>query len=245
MSSTRSDPHTRAMRVLLLDDDDSLRALIADFLRAQSFDVFEASSGAAMRAILRSQPMDIAILDVMMPREDGLSLARELSETSSLGIILISALGSETDRIVGLEVGADDYLAKPLSPRELLARVRAVLRRRGSGGEQPRRARGVYHFAGWVCDVHRRILRDPSSTILSLSQGEFALQRAFLDHPQRVLTRYQLMEFTRGDTEEAFDRSVDTQTSRLRRKLASGGGGEIIRTIRNEGYMFVPTVEKP
>jgi two-component system, OmpR family, response regulator len=234
----------RAIRVLLVDDDDALRDLIATFLRGHAFEVVEANGGAAMRVALGLQPVDIAILDVMMPREDGLSLARELSESTTMGIILISALGSETDRIVGLEVGADDYLAKPVSPRELLARIRAVLRRRQVGQDRPRRDNGLYYFAGWTCDVHRRLLRDPSATIVTLSQGEFALLRAFLDHPQRVLNRDQLLELTRGESSDAFDRSVDTQTSRLRRKLSSRTHGEIIRTIRTEGYMFLPKVDR-
>jgi two-component system, OmpR family, response regulator len=239
-----TDAVASAMRVLIVDDDNDLRALIAAFLREQAFEVLEANGGAQMRAILASRPVDIAILDVMMPREDGLSLARELSASSNLGIILISALGSETDRIVGLEVGADDYLGKPVSPRELLARIRAVLRRRMAGSSTPRMETGRYHFSGWVCDIHRRVLCDPTGTVVSLSGGEFALLRAFLDHPQKVLSREQLLELTRGDASEVFDRSVDTQTSRLRRKLASRGADELIRTYRQEGYMFLPKVDR-
>jgi two-component system, OmpR family, response regulator len=242
MSTT---PQAQATRILLVDDDDGLRRLIADFLRTQTFDVYEANGGAAMRAILQAHPVDLAILDVMMPREDGLSLARELSENSSMGIILISALGSETDRIVGLEVGADDYLAKPVSPRELLARIRAVLRRRNAGQEKSVPKTGVYHFSGWTLDTHQRVLRDPSSTIVSLSPGEFALLHAFIRNPQRILTRDQLLDLTRGETSDVIDRSVDSQTSRLRRKLGSRARIEIIRTVRNEGYMFVPKVDRP
>jgi two-component system, OmpR family, response regulator len=237
-------PAPNATRVLIVDDDDGLRGLIAAFLREQAFEVLEANGGAQMRQILHTRPVDIAVLDVMMPREDGLSLARELSTSSAMGIILISALGSETDRIVGLEVGADDYLAKPVSPRELLARMRAVLRRRASGAGGPRQDAGRFHFAGWTCDTYRRALHDPTGTVVSLSGGEFSLLRAFLENPQRILSREHLLELTRGDASEVFDRSIDTQTSRLRRKLASRGGDEVIRTYRQEGYMFVPKVDR-
>lgn len=242
-----SDAHRPAtespIRILVVDDDAELRGLVCDFLRDQAFDVHEASGGSSMRAVLARVAVDVVVLDVMMPGEDGLTLARELAIEGGPPIVMVSALGSETDRIVGLEVGADDYLPKPASPRELLARVRAVLRR--SRAAVVRETRGnVLHFAGWSCDVQRRVLRDPSNVVVTLSQGEFALLQAFLEHPQRILTRDQLLEFTRTDGVEAFDRAIDTQTSRLRRKLASRSGAEIIRTIRSEGYMLVPGVER-
>lgn len=237
-----ADP-TKPVCVLIVDDDDGLRTLIGDFLRSHAFDVFEAASGVAMRKVLDAHPIDVVVLDVMMPGEDGLALARELAGASSIAIILVSALGSETDRIVGLEVGADDYLPKPVSPRELIARIRAVLRRRHAA--QAKRDEGhVFHFAGWTFDLLRRVLRDPQSIVVPLSQGEFALLRTFLERPQRVLTREQLLDYTRGDAAETFDRAVDTQTSRLRRKLASHSDVEMIRTVRSEGYMFIPKVER-
>ena len=234
-------PPETPVRVLVVDDDDALRALVADFLRGHAFDVFEANGGTAMRAILRQQPIDVVVLDVMMPGEDGLSLAREVSRQSNTAIVMVSALGSETDRIIGLEVGADDYLPKPASPRELLARIRAVLRRRAARADTGPPA--LCHFAGWVCDLQRRLLRDPSGVAVILSHGEFALLRAFLEHPQRVLTRDQLLDWTRGDDSDAFDRAIDSQISRLRRKLAERGGADFVRTIRSEGYMFAPRVD--
>jgi two-component system, OmpR family, response regulator len=230
-------------RVLIVDDDKSLRRLIHDFLGTHGFEVLEADSGPAMRAVLEKQPVDLVVLDVMMPGEDGLSIARTLSAQSDVAIIMISALGSETDRIIGLEVGADDYLPKPVSPRELLARIRAVLRRHQTG-EKEQANGSVYVFDGWELDVIRRILRDPGNILISLSEGEFSLLRAFVERPQRVLTRDQLLEYARGPDSDSFDRAIDTQISRLRRKLSSRGGGELIRTIRSEGYMFLPKVTR-
>lgn len=230
-------------RILLVDDDKSLRQLIHDFLEKHGFEVFEADSGPSMRAILNKEVVDLIVLDVMMPGEDGLSIARALSAQSDIAIIMISALGSETDRIIGLEVGADDYLPKPVSPRELLARIRAVLRRQQTG-EREQTSGSVYSFDGWELDVIRRIVRDPENILISLSEGEFSLLKAFVERSQRVLTRDQLLEYARGPDSDSFDRAIDTQISRLRRKLSSRGGAELIRTIRSEGYMFLPKVSK-
>jgi two-component system OmpR family response regulator len=192
---------------------------------------------------MENNPVDLVVLDVMMPGEDGLSIARTLSAQNDVAIIMISALGSETDRIIGLEVGADDYLPKPVSPRELLARIRAVLRRQQGGDKEPSSG-GIYAFEGWELDIVRRILRDPGNILISLSEGEFSLLRAFVERPQRVLTRDQLLEYARGPDSDSFDRAIDTQISRLRRKLSSRGGSELIRTIRSEGYMFLPKVTR-
>jgi two-component system, OmpR family, response regulator len=228
-------------RILVVDDDDALRTLVREFLEGHSFEVFEANGGTEMRALLKRQPVDIVVLDVMMPGEDGLTLARELTLSSSVGVIMVSALGQETDRIVGLEVGADDYLSKPVSPRELVARIRALLRRRKQGGETEKGH--FFHFAGWTCDIHRRVLRDPAEVVTPLSVGEFTLLRAFLEHPQRVLSRDFLLEVTRGDDSDAFDRAIDSQISRLRRKLSDRSEAELIQTIRNEGYIFAAKVD--
>jgi two-component system OmpR family response regulator len=229
-------------RILIVDYDASLRALIRDFLVGHGFELFEADGAQAMRVIFDTQRIDLVVLDVMMPGEDGLSIARALSAQSDVAIIMVSALGSETDRIIGLEVGADDYLAKPVSPRELLARIRAVLRRQQSGEKE---ASGTLHlFDGWQLDAVRRVLRDPGNVVISLSEGEFALLRAFVERPQRVLTRDQLLELVRGPDSDNFDRAIDTQISRLRRKLASRVDTELIRTIRSEGYMFLPKVSR-
>ncbi len=232
---------SEAVRVLIVDDDEDLRNLIGDFLDAHGFVVFRANGAPEMRAILGREQVEIVILDVMMPGEDGLSLARWLSSTNDVGVIMVSALGSETDRIVGLEVGADDYLPKPVSPRELLARIRAVLRRRQPQQDEETSG-GVYSFEGWTLDVVRRVLRDPAGVIITLSEGEFSLLRIFTEKPQRVLSRDQLLELARGPDSDAFDRAIDTQVSRLRRKLATRTDDELIRTVRSEGYMFMPSV---
>jgi two-component system OmpR family response regulator len=157
---------------------------------------------------------------------------------------MLSAMGEDTDRIVGLEIGADDYLPKPCNPRELLARVRAVLRRRNEPrpGDEPIGA--ACEFAGWRLDLVRRELRSPQGVVVNLSSGEFSLLRAFVEHPQRVLTRDQLLDYARGRDSDAYDRAIDVQISRLRRKLSDGGDAELIRTIRSEGYMFAPKVTR-
>jgi two-component system, OmpR family, response regulator len=231
------------VRILLVDDDSSLRGLIRKFLEEQGYEVLEADSGAAMRRILEEQSVNIIVLDIMMPGEDGLAILRSLANRRrDLGIIMVSALGSETDRIVGLEVGADDYLAKPVSPRELLARIRALQRRC-----TPESADGgvtSYSFAGWKLDPIRRVLRDPQGVITTLSEGEFSLLLVMVERPQRVLTRDQLLELSRGNNSDAFDRAIDTQVSRLRRKLGTRTRDEIIRTVRNEGYIFLPEVSR-
>jgi two-component system OmpR family response regulator len=233
----------RKTRILIVDDDESLRGLIRDFLVNNGFSVSEASGAKEMRELLEDELVDAVVLDVMMPGEDGLSIARSLSLRRDIAIIMVSALGSETDRIIGLEVGADDYLAKPVSPRELLARIRAVLRRQQPLTDEEAVHAG-YLFAGWRLDVARQVLRDPQSVVIGLSQGEFSLLRVFVERPQRVLTRDQLLEFSRGRDSDAFDRAIDTQVSRLRRKLAMRDDAELIRTIRSEGYMFLPKVSR-
>lgn len=230
-------------RILVVDDDPDLRRLISEFLASHGYRVSTAGDAAAMRVALEAQRPDLVILDVMMPGEDGLSAARRLAAEQGPSVIMLSALGSDTDRIIGLEVGADDYLAKPCNPRELLARVRAVLRRRqtGDSGAAPQ---PVFEFAGWRLDVHRRDLRDPAGVFIDLSDGEFALLRCLVEHPQRVLSRDQLLDLAHGGNREIYDRAVDSQVSRLRRKLNDRADVELIRTVRNEGYMLVPAVRR-
>jgi len=230
-------------RILVVDDDPELRELIAGFLGEHGFIVRSAGDAAAMQREIDREPPDLVVLDVMMPGEDGLSAARRLATGRGPAVILLSALGSDTDRIVGLEVGADDYLAKPCNPREPLARVRAVLRRRQAGTEvtgQPE----IYEFAGWRLDLSRHDLRDPSGAYIDLSDGEFALLRCFVTQPQRVLSRDQLLDQAHGGNREIYDRAVDSQVSRLRRKLNERSEAELIRTVRNEGYMLLPPVRR-
>ena len=232
-------------RILMVDDDPGIRDVVSDFLGRHGYRVETAGDAREMEQALERASVDLIVLDVMLPGEDGLAVCRRLAaDEAAPPIIMLSAMGGDTDRIVGLELGADDYLAKPCNPRELLARVRAVLRRaeQRSGG-------GVIagcEFAGWSLDLVRRELRSPQGVVVNLSSGEFSLLRVFVERPQRVLTRDQLLELARGPDSEAFDRAIDVQISRLRRKLDEGGGGQdLIRTIRNEGYMFTAKVKRP
>ncbi len=230
--------------VLVVDDDPDLRKLITDFLAGHGYRVAAAENAAEMRRIIDTEHPDLVILDVMMPGEDGLTAARKLAAENGPPVIMLSALGSDTDRIIGLEVGADDYLAKPCNPRELLARVRAVLRRSQQREITVDSPMQCYTFAGWRLDISRRDLRDPTGIFINLSDGEFSLLRTFVEHPQRILTRDQLLDLARGRNAEVFDRAIDSQISRLRRKLNERAAEEMIRTVRNEGYMLLPKVTR-
>ncbi|MGQ5702473.1 response regulator [Sandaracinobacteroides sp. A072] len=230
--------------ILLVDDDPGIRDVVSDFLSRHGFDVETAEDAAAMDRVMASaaKPFDLVVLDLMMPGEHGLEVARRLSGPGGPAIIMLSAMGEDSDRIVGLEVGADDYLAKPCNPRELLARIRAVLRRRH---EPVAEVQGVIaEFAGWTLDLVRRELTSPEGVLITLSDGEFSLLRVFVENPQKVLTRDQLLDLARGRENETYDRAIDVQISRLRRKLDGAGRAheELIRTVRNEGYMFTPRV---
>jgi two-component system OmpR family response regulator len=236
---------TGLRRILVVDDDEEIGALLRRFLERNGFEVDVASSGVAMDERLARGTYDLMTLDLMLPGEDGLSLCRRVRAKSSLPIIMVTATSATSERIVGLEVGADDYLAKPFDPRELLARVRAILRRADAALPGPvTGTRVAVRFAGWQLDVARRELRAGDGTLVPLSGGEFDLLLAFVEHPQRVLTREQLIDLARGNRHEAFDRSIDVQVSRLRRKLGyDTTAPELIRTIRNAGYMFAVPVE--
>src|SRR3990167_6348135 len=238
--STEQVPATA--RILMVDDDPGILDVVSDFLGKHGYHVETAGDAREMEQALERGPVDLIVLDVMLPGEDGLSIARRLSGEGP-PIIMLSAMGEDTDRIVGLELGADDYLSKPCNPRELLARVRAVLRRAEQRGQSTSATAGC-EFAGWRLDLVRRELRSPHGVVVNLSSGEFSLLRTFVERPQRVLTRDQLLEFARGPDSEAFDRAIDVQISRLRRKLDDGGGQDLIRTIRNEGYMFTAKVKR-
>lgn len=231
--------------ILVVDDDTDLRGQIVDYLSEHGYQVHAAADARAMDQILSSAPIDLVVLDVMLPGEDGLSICRRLSAEGGPAIIMVSALGEEIDRVLGLELGADDYLPKPCSPRELLARVRAVFRRLEEVRGGAPKAGKAYRFQGFTVDALRRQLRAPSGATILLTSGEYALLSAFLDHPQRVLSRDQLLEFARGEEADVFDRAVDVQISRLRRKLHTSSDGEIIKTIRGAGYMFDVAVSRP
>jgi two-component system OmpR family response regulator len=242
----RMDTHTDtpSPRILMVDDDPGIRDVVSDFLGKHGYAVETAGDSREMEQVLERGPVDLIVLDVMLPGEDGLAICRRLTSSDCPPIIMLSAMGEDTDRIVGLELGADDYLAKPCNPRELLARVRAVLRRAEQRSSQTGVGAGC-EFAGWRLDLVRRELRSPDGVVVNLSSGEFSLLRAFVEHPQRVLTRDQLLDFARGPDSDAFDRAIDVQISRLRRKLDDGASGQdLIRTIRNEGYMFTAKVRR-
>jgi two-component system, OmpR family, response regulator len=235
--------HAHVARVLIVDDDGQIRQLLAGFLKDNGLDVALARDGVEMRAALSGQAIDLVVLDLMLPGIGGLDLCRELRRTSSVPVIMLTAKCDETDRIVGLEVGADDYVAKPFNPRELLARIKAVLRRsRGDAGALPS-VRGAYVFNNWRIDVARRELINPEGALVALSGAEFDLLIAFMESPNRVLSRDWLLETARNRMSDVFDRSVDVMVSRLRRKIEQGGdGAEIIKTVRGAGYLFLPKV---
>jgi two-component system, OmpR family, response regulator len=235
--------HANVSRVLIVDDDGQIRQLLAGFLKENGLDVALARDGVEMRTALSGQAIDLVVLDLMLPGIGGLDLCRELRRTSSVPVIMLTAKGDETDRIVGLEVGADDYLAKPFNPRELLARIKAVLRRsRADAGAIPAN-RGGYAFEGWRVDLLRRELINPDGALVELSGAEFDMLIAFMENPNRVLTRDRLLETARNRTSDVFDRSVDVLISRLRRKIEQGGdGAEVIKTVRGAGYLFMPKV---
>jgi two-component system OmpR family response regulator len=231
-------------RVLIVDDDESLRREVADYLSANRFEVATAAHAREMDAILEEQAFDLIVLDVMMPGEGGLSICRRLSDAGGPAIIIMSAMGEEIDRILGLELGADDYVPKPCNPRELLARMRAVLRRREAPGQKPSDG-AEFDFLGYNLDLLKRRLRAPSGVLVLLTSGELSLLTAFLEHPGRVLTRDQLVDFARGSDADIFDRAIDVQISRLRRKLNECDGQDLIRTFRGAGYMFnAPVVRR-
>ncbi len=232
---------------LLVDDDEDILSLLTGFFRKHGHVVSTAANGLEMFAVLEKQPIDIVILDVMLQNEDGFSLCRRLRATSPLPVIMLTGMADPTDRVVGLEIGADDYLTKPFDPRELLARIRAVLRRTVEKAIAPTRSetRPVLCFAGWRLDVARRELRSTDNVLVLLSGGEFDLLLAFVEHPQRVLTRDQLIDYAHGSSYSAFDRSIDVQVSRIRHKLERDPKTpSLIRTVRNGGYIFSSDVTR-
>ena len=233
---------TATPHILLVDDDRQIRTSLGRFFAANRLRVTQAKDAAAMSAALEKGRFDLIVLDVMMPGEDGLSACRRLRRTSKIPILLLTAMSDETDRIVGLELGADDYVCKPFNPRELLARIRAILRRAGSEPEERPPASSL-NFEGWRLDRVRRTLRDPGGSLVELTAGEYDLLVAFAEHPQHVLTRDQLLDLTRGRVSGPFDRSIDVQVSRLRRKIeADPQQPELIKTVRAGGYIFCAVI---
>jgi len=230
--------------ILVVDDDQEIRDLLARFLGKHGYRVTTVHDGRGMWHALGDWAFDLVVLDLMLPGEDGLSLCRSLRAKSQIPIIMLTVMGEETDRIIGLEMGADDYIAKPFNPRELLARMKAVLRRaHGPNASANGDRRTILCFSGWVLDIGRRRLESPQGLVVDLSAGEFELLVAFAEHPQRVLNRDQLLDLTHGRAEAPFDRSIDMQVSRLRRKIETDPGEpELIKTVRGGGYVFTATV---
>jgi len=236
---------SRQDHILVVDDDAEIRALLREYLQKQGYRVTALADGKALRSAVETSRPDVIVLDLMMPGEDGLSLCRGLRAHSDVPIIMLTARGEETDRIVGLEMGADDYLAKPFSPRELLARIKSVLRRARSVPDNLKRPEaGSYRFAGWMLDVATRNLAAPDRVVVPLSGTEFRLLRIFLDHPNRVLTRDQLIDLMLSRDAAPFDRAIDVQVSRLRHRLREDAKEPaIIKTVRGQGYVLAVQVE--
>jgi two-component system OmpR family response regulator len=231
--------------ILIVDDHRDIRDLLARYLAKQGFRASVAESAAAARKALKAAKIDLVVLDIMMPGEDGLSLTRSLRENEDIPVILLTAMGEETDRIVGLEVGADDYLAKPFNPRELLARIKAVLRRAQTLPRPRETGQGRLAFDRWMLDLSRRELVDENGVSVALSSGEFRLLAALLERPGMVLTRDQLLDLTRGRSAQPFDRSIDNQISRLRKKIERDPRRpELIKTAWGDGYSFAGEVKQ-
>lgn len=229
--------------ILVVDDDHGIRTGVVDYLRKNGLRATAAADGREMMAQIETNAFDLVVLDIMMPGDDGLVLSRNLrsGKHRALPILLLTARDDETDRIIGLEMGADDYVVKPFSPRELLARIKAVIRRTRMLPPNLRvtEVSNVISFGRWRLDTTARHLLDEEGTIVSLSGAEFRLLRVFLDHPQRVLSRDQLLNLTQGRDADLFDRSIDLLVSRLRQRLSDGAKEQTyIKTVRSEGYVF-------
>ncbi len=228
--------------LLLIDDEATLREPLAAYLARQGFVVREAASAAAARGALTEAIPDLVLLDVMMPGEDGLSLCRHLVEAKAIPTILLTAKGEPTDRIVGLEIGADDYVVKPFEPRELVARIRSVLRRAQRPAPTPQDD-ALYEFEGWRLDPLKHRLTDPEGATVPISTAEFRLLIAFLDRPRQVIDRDRLLDLVQGREAHLFDRAVDNQVSRLRRKIeADSRNPHFVQTVRGGGYRFAADV---
>jgi len=236
---------TMMEHILIVDDDAEIRSLLGDYLQKNGYRTTAVAEGKGMAAALDNGRVDLIVLDLMLPGEDGLVLCRNLRARSDIPVIMLTARGEDMDRILGLEMGADDYLPKPFNPRELLARIKSILRRtKALPGNL--RADDALHlrFAGWQLDTPTRQLVSPEGVVVPLSGAEYRLLRVFLNHPNRVLNRDQLMDLTQGRDTDPFERSIDVQVSRLRHRLADDAKESvIIKTVRGEGYVLAAQVE--
>lgn len=236
--------NTRRDCVLIVDDDADIRTLLHEYLQRNGYDCVAVADGAAMLDALVHCSVDLIVLDVMLPGHDGLTLCRDLRTRSDVPVIMLTARGEETDRIIGLEMGADDYLAKPFNPRELLARIKGILRRaRGAVRIRVGDAMHAMRFSDWRLDLTTRNLVSPAGVVVALSGAEFRLLKVFLDHPNRILNRDRLMELTQGQGTESTDRSIDVLVSRVRQRLDEDAREpRIIKTVRGEGYVLASAV---
>ncbi len=233
--------------ILVVDDESEICEVVQQYLSSEGFRVSVANDGGGMRKVMAEGPVDLVILDLMLPGEDGLTLARSLREESNVGIIILTGRGETVDRIIGLEMGADDYLSKPFHMRELLARVKSVLRRASApaaADDKPPSDRARARFAGWHLDLATRELMSPDGGEVRLTTGEFDLLAAFVSHANQVLSRDRLLDLARNREPGPFDRTIDVQVGRLRRKLEPDPQNPtMIKTVRGTGYIFTPTVE--
>jgi DNA-binding response OmpR family regulator len=246
VNDSQAKPGPQPLRILAIDDDQPVRDMIARYLGDNELSVTTLDSGRGLADAMAREAIDLLILDLRLPGEDGMQIARRIRESSDIPIIMLTGRNDEADRVMGLELGADDYLTKPFSPRELLARIRTLMRRSRAqetvaGGLARVRA---YRFAGWELGVRLRKLQTPQGETLPLTNSEFNLLAAFLAAPQRILSREQLLGLSRLHDDEVYDRSIDVQVARLRRKIEPRGRGEpLIRTERGAGYVFVAAVD--
>src|SRR3712207_3766379 len=232
---------SEAAHVVVVDDDPDVRETVAEYLRRNGFAVTEADGGDSLREVMAARPIDLAVLDINMPGDDGLTLAREIRSSGSAGIIMLTANNDDLDKIVGLEVGADDYITKPYNPRELLARVKAVLRRARHGGEETATLGREVQMGKCRLNLDTRRLYEPDGSEVAITAMEFDLLRTFAERPNRVLSRDQLLDLAHNKEMEAFDRSIDTRITRLRRKIEPDPSKpDCIRTVRGVGYVYNP-----
>ena len=240
MTTTTSSP-----RILIVDDDADIRSLLADYLGEQGWTISTAQDGVTMQQVLDHSAIDLIVLDLTLPGSDGLTLCRDLRAHSAIPVIMLTARSAPLDRILGLEMGADDYLCKPFEPRELLVRIRNVLRRSGTAAHDASNPSSLLQFADWTLDETTRQLQHSSGLVVVLSGGEYRLLKVFLERPNRALSRDQLLTLTLGREADPLDRSVDLHISRLRQKLGDDARSpRLIKTLRNEGYLLAASVKR-
>jgi len=234
---------TEPNKILVVDDEPDICTIVEFALSGAGYEVITHGRGDGVVEIVKDQKIDLVVLDLGLPGIDGLTLTRTLKEHMDVGVIIVSGRGEATEKVIGLEIGADDYMAKPFEPRELLARVRSVLRRMEKSEDSDENEISIFQFEGWKLDVMVRLVTSPSNDPVSMSSGEFNLLRAFVEHPNRVLSRDRLLDFTHDTDAPAFDRSVDVQIARLRKKIEPDPQQpSFIKTVRNAGYIFAAKV---